>query len=1117
MPKFILIIAAFTLAAVGAASSDAASVTFEAESGALGSDWAVSNSTSPAFVTIQSNSTANNPGTSNRIATCTVTFPNAGTYELYARLRVGPNGGNDASFFYGNGFGTNRQRPNMLRCKNNYVPMITMITDKRIVFQQAKHPGMIQQEHVGLKPGIWRTGWIWCFVFFAAFAGSVPSTIGQTIYEAENATVSGPSISTANAGYSGTGYADYNNNTGDYVEFLLNASSAGTYPIAFRYANGGTGDRPLQLTVNGVVVVSSLSFPVTGSWTTWLFTATNNVTFNAGMNTVRITAIGSSGANVDYLLVTVNGTQLPPPVCSINWSNTQQHIDGFGFSSAWCGTLSSAKNKALYGTLGMSLLRIRIDQHNSWGDETANSAAAHAYGIKVLGCPWKAPAYMTYTNVTSTLTNCYLLTNSYNAFALWLGQAATNINLDYVSVLNEPNLTSVDTTYLNMTADQIRIFCASNAPSIGRPVAMADAFNYSDSVSDPTLNDSNAVNNVAIVSGHFYGNGNYVHQNALNHGKPVWMTEHYLDGCTTNFPVCLNFAKEINDAMKNQFSAYIAWWAQDGDPNINLANSSGTILKDGYTLGQFAKFIRPGYYRMGTTSTGGGAQITAYKDLTTSNYVIVALNLGNTVITQQFNLNGFPAMPTNLSVTPWITSFTQSLAAQAPITNVGSSFTYSIQPSNIVTFVGTPLPATPTGLSATAGNSVVNLTWNAVAGATSYNVNRATVSGGPYTTVASTSATNCSDGGLAAQTTYYYVVSAIQGGGQSADSLEASATTPLFYSMGPVADAYVNDGGSANNNFGTAVNLAVKNDGGSNTGYNRITYLKFDVHTLTNVQSAKLILTPSQVDGVAGLAYQVWSNDNWTETGITWNNQPAGSGVTITNISNYTLWTAVTIDVTAAVTVQATNDGLLTIQVTEPAANNTRIDFCSKEYATAGYRPMLQYVILTNTPPVLAAITNQTIGAGVTLNITNSATDSDVPAQTLAFSLLTAPTNAVIDTNSGLLTWRPMVTQANSTNPFTVMVADNGTPSLSATQSFVVTVIPLAQPVISTPLLSAGQLVVQVNGASGPDYQIQSSTNLTDWNVIFTTNSPPVPFSWTSNINSGPPANFFRVLVGPPF
>jgi glucuronoarabinoxylan endo-1,4-beta-xylanase len=39
--------------------------------------------------------------------------------------------------------------------------------------------------------------------------------------------------------------------------------------------------------------------------------------------------------------------------------------------------------------------------------------------------------------------------------------------------------------------------------------------------SDATLNDSTAVNNIAVVGGHFYGNGNYVHQNALNHGKHV--------------------------------------------------------------------------------------------------------------------------------------------------------------------------------------------------------------------------------------------------------------------------------------------------------------------------------------------------------------------------------------------------------------------------------------------------------------------------------------------------------------------------------------------------------------------------------------------------------------------
>jgi hypothetical protein len=153
------------------------------------------------------------------------------------------------------------------------------------------------------------TGLIGGLVFVATLIGGVPSTLAQTIYEAEAATLSGPSASTEYGGYTGSGYADYNNASGDYVEFALNASSTGSYPVTFRYANGGsTGARPLELKVNGAVVVGSLDFPQTGSWVTWAYTATNNVTFNAGVNTVRITATGTSGANVDHLLVAANGT-----------------------------------------------------------------------------------------------------------------------------------------------------------------------------------------------------------------------------------------------------------------------------------------------------------------------------------------------------------------------------------------------------------------------------------------------------------------------------------------------------------------------------------------------------------------------------------------------------------------------------------------------------------------------------------------------------------------------------------------------------------------------------------------------------------------------------------------
>lgn len=97
-------------------------------------------------------------------------------------------------------------------------------------------------------------------------------------------------------------------------------------------------------------------------------------------------------------------------------------------------------------------------------------------------------------------------------------------------------------------------------------------------------------------------------------------------------------------------------------------------------------------------------------------------------------------------------------------------------------------PAAPTGLSATAASSSqINLTWSASSGATSYNVKRSSVSGGPYTTVASgITSTNHGDAGLSASTAYYYVVSAANANGESADSTQASATSQTSPPQPPV-------------------------------------------------------------------------------------------------------------------------------------------------------------------------------------------------------------------------------------------------------------------------------------------------------------------------------------------
>jgi hypothetical protein len=82
----------------------------------------------------------------------------------------------------------------------------------------------------------------------------------------------------------------------------------------------------------------------------------------------------------------------------------------------------------------------------------------------------------------------------------------------------------------------------------------------------------------------------------------------------------------------------------------------------------------------------------------------------------------------------------------------------------------------PTNLVAMGTNLLVNLKWNAVTGATSYNLKRGTTSGNYPTIFSGLTATNFADANVTNAVTYFYVVSAAGAGGESTNSLPASAT-----------------------------------------------------------------------------------------------------------------------------------------------------------------------------------------------------------------------------------------------------------------------------------------------------------------------------------------------------
>src|SRR5262249_37263389 len=132
-----------------------------------------------------------------------------------------------------------------------------------------------------------------------------------------------------------------------------------------------------------------------------------------------------------------------------------------------------------------------------------------------------------------------------------------------------------------------------------------------------------------------------------------------------------------------------------------------------------------------------------------------------------------------------------------------------------------------------------------------------------------------------------------------------------------------------------------------------------------------------------------------------------------------------------------------------------------------------------NSAPVLQTLADLKIAELSTLVITNSATDTDYPANHLTYVLIDAPSGAVIDTN-GVIAWTPSEEQGPGTNVITTIVSDDGIPSLLATNSFPV---PVSE-VNSAPALSAQpnrtvaalRTLVVTNGATDTDLPINELT-----------------------------------------
>jgi hypothetical protein len=186
--------------------------------------------------------------------------------------------------------------------------------------------------------------------------------------------------------------------------------------------------------------------------------------------------------------------------------------------------------------------------------------------------------------------------------------------------------------------------------------------------------------------------------------------------------------------------------------------------------------------------------------------------------------------------------------------------------------------------------------------------------------------------------------------------------------------------------------------------------------------------------------------------------------------------------------------------------------------------------VVTN-PPTLIVPDTQTIYAGQTLTVTNSATNSFLPNATYTFKLLSPPANVSI-TSKGVLTWPTTIAQPPGTNTITVKVTDNSTPPLTATNSFEVVVVNPFVPVLTVPgpqFIYAGQqppLVVTVSATNdffpSDTFTFALLSGLTNVNanldVSELTNNGVLSWATTTALKAGTYTNVIKVTDnGPPY
>ncbi len=388
---------------------------------------------------------------------------------------------------------------------------------------------------------------------------------------------------------------------------------------------------------------------LTESYTQITFTYPANPGTTSRTQTVYLTN-DATGNKVSLAVVQAAGA---PMGLTLDANTRYQTVTGFGgmLNPTWTAgdaVLTDANIEVLYNQLGYNLIRMMIYPTESytgstvsvWDRDVAIAKKAKSYGAQVLASPWTPPSSMKDNNSN---IGGHLSESKYATYATYLNtfvtyMAGKGLTVDVVSVQNEPDWNASYDGCLWSGAQLLKFVKEQGATvkgTTGVKLLASESLNFTQSYTDPILNDATAAANLDICGGHLYGKAPQDYPLARTKGKEVWMTEHLENEESTRiwdkWDGAMWLADELHACMDKNFTGYIYWYLKRyygmiGD-NTTTGSSAGIahnqVTKRAYVMAHYAKYAT-GRQRIKLTSTSTNLLATAY--LGTNDMTVVLIN-----------------------------------------------------------------------------------------------------------------------------------------------------------------------------------------------------------------------------------------------------------------------------------------------------------------------------------------------------------------------------------------------------------------------------------------------------------------------------------------------------------